>query len=637
MRYPCFFGESASSFPLAVAPGSSRSDEPARLAALRATRLLDTAPEDTFDGLTRIAADALRVPIALVSLVDAERQWFKSRCGLDAAETPRSASFCAHAIREDGMMVVPDAAADPRFADTPLVTGDPHIRFYAGVPLLGPEGHPLGTFCVIDRVPRTLTEAEARILAGLAATAQEFIRLRQVALAAAAVIYPDGAERNPSLESELRTLLTRDPLTGFPHRAELEAQIRRALPDWRAAEALATVAVIDVDNFDGINGTLTYGGGDGVLIELSRRLRGALGANDLVARIGGDTFVALLRERAGDDLSARLERLWQASQFCMESGARRLDVSCGIGFSRFPADGDDPDTLINAACAAVRQAKRTGRGALQPYGAGACAAQDDYELEHDLGRALANGELELHYQPKVDLATERVMGVEALVRWHHPRRGAVPPDVFIPLAERSGLIVPLSEWIVDAACAALRRWRAGGIDGVSMAINLSSRLFAAVGLVPMIASALRRHDLPGSVLDLEVTETGAIADLGLAARLMRQLKALGPTISVDDFGTGYAGLSYLKDFPVDAIKIDRSFVSDLPHGACTRALVQGMIATGRGLGLTVVAEGVETDAQRDLLRGAGCDIVQGYFYSRPLAEAACRAFLARDRGLPAVP
>lgn len=274
---------------------------------------------------------------------------------------------------------------------------------------------------------------------------------------------------------------------------------------------------------------------------------------------------------------------------------------------------------------------------MQPYGTGACAAQDDYELEHDLGHALANGELELHYQPKVDLATERVVGVEALVRWHHPRRGAVPPDVFIPLAERSGLIVPLSEWIVDAACAALGRWRAGGIDGVSMAINLSSRLFAAVGLVPMIASALRRHDLPGAALDLEVTETGAIADLGLAARLMRQLKALGPTISVDDFGTGYAGLSYLKDFPVDAIKIDRSFVSDLPHGACTRALVQGMIATGRGLGLAIVAEGVETDAQRDLLRGAGCDIVQGYLYSRPLAEAACRAFLARDRGLPDVP
>ena len=632
MRYPFFFSTPASPAAAPIA-ASGLTGEADRMAALRATRLLDTAPEETFDRLVRIAVDALGVPIALVSLVDEERQWFKARCGLDAPETPRSASFCAHAIRCEGMMVVTDAAADPRFCDNPLVTGAPYMRFYAGVPLLGPEGHPIGTFCVIDRVPRTLTDAEVRILTGLAETAQELLRLRQVALAATAALFPDQ-EDGAGLAAELRPLLARDPLTGVPLRVAVEERIRDALPDWRAREVLATVAVIDVDNFDGINGALTHGGADGVLVELSRRLRDAVGRDDLVARIGGYTFVVLLREQAHDDLATRLERLWQAAQFSHEHGARKLDVSCGVGFSRFPADGDDAGALINAASAAVRQGKQAGRGALQPYGAGARVADTEYQLEHDLGQAIADGQLELHYQPKVDLATERVVGVEALVRWHHPTRGTIRPDVFIPLAERTGLIVPLSDWVVDTACAALRRWRDRGIDDVGMAINLSSRLFASVGLVQTIATALRRHGLPGHALDLEVTETGAIADVTLAARLMRQLKELGPTISIDDFGTGYAGLSYLKQFPVDTIKIDRIFVTDLSASEEARALVQGMIATGRRLGLGIVAEGVETDAQRELLRREGCDIVQGYIYSRPLPEAACLDYVLRAREAP---
>lgn len=610
-------------------------DEQARLVALRATRLLDTAPEETFDQVTRIACDALAVPMALVSLVDEERQWFKSRHGVDIEETPRSSSFCAHAIQLDGMMLVPDATLDPRFARNPLVTGEPHIRFYAGIPLAGPDGHPIGTLCVLDRVARTLTDSQTRVLHDLARLAQELIRLRQVALATTALLYPKDEHGSSALTGELDSLLTRDPLTGLPNRVYLEERMRQAIPAWQDEDTLATVVLIDVDNFSGINSALTHRAGDRILVELSRRLRAAVGDGDLVVRVGGDSFVALLRGcDAGDDLATRLDRLWQVAQFSLQIGKRQVDVTSGIGFSRFPADGNNVDTLLEAAGRAVRQAKQGGQAGLQPFASGASGHGRDYLLEHDLGRAIENGELELHYQPKLDLATERVIGVEALVRWRHPVRGMVGPGEFIPLAEQNGLIVPMSIWIIDRACAELARWRALGIESVSMAVNLSSRLFAAVGLVPMIADMLRRYDLPGDLLDLEVTESGSMKDPLLAARLMSQLKLLGATISVDDFGTGYSSLSYLKDFPIDTIKIDRSFVVGMLDSDGTLAILQGMMATARRLGLKIVAEGVETTAQRDLLRREQCDIVQGFLYSRPLPANACLAFLTKNLAVP---
>ncbi|TQK03476.1 bifunctional diguanylate cyclase/phosphodiesterase [Herbaspirillum sp. SJZ107] len=623
-----FSSSLCTSFPTAHVGASS---EPARIAALRATRLLDTPPEETFDHITRIACDALKVPMALVSLVDQERQWFKSRQGLDIEETPRSSSFCAHAIRLDGIMLVPDATLDPRFARNPLVTGDPHIRFYAGVPLLGPGGHAIGTLCVLDRIPRSLTESELRILSGLAHMAQELIRLRQVALASTALLYSKDEHGISALTDELGSVLTRDFLTGLPNRVQLEERMRQAMPVWQDEDALATVVLIDVDNFGGINSALTHRAGDSVLVELSRRLRTAVDEGDLVARVGGDTFAVLLRQCvSGDDLAVRLDRVWQVAQFSLQVGERQISVTSGIGFSRFPADGSDVDTLLNAASMAVRQAKQTGQGGLQPFSAGASGWARNYLLEHDLGRAIQNGELELHYQPKLDLATERVIGVEALVRWRHPTRGVVGPGEFIPLAEQNGLIVPMSLWIIDQACAELARWRTLGIESVTMAVNLSSRLFTTVGLVQAIADMLRRHDLPGDLLDLEVTESGSMADPLLAARLMNELKLLGATISVDDFGTGYSSLSYLKDFPVDTIKIDRSFVVGMLESDGTLAILQGMMATARRLGLKIVAEGVETAAQRDLLRREQCDIVQGFLYSRPLPANACLAFLIKN-------
>lgn len=357
----------------------------------------------------------------------------------------------------------------------------------------------------------------------------------------------------------------------------------------------------------------------------------AIGAGDLIARLGSDTFVVLLgQHHTDDDLSVRLDGVWRAAQFSLQLDERHVNVTSGIGFSRFPADGSDVDTLLNAANAALRQAKRTGRAGLQPFNAQASGSGNDFLLEHDLGRAIENGELELHYQPKIALATERAVGVEALVRWRHPVRGMVGPNEFIPLAEQTGLIVPLSTWVIDRACAELARWRALGLESIGMGINLSTRLFKMPGLVQTIADTLRRHALPGDALDLEITESGSMEDPLMASRLMGQLKRLGSTISIDDFGTGYSSLSYLKDFPVDTIKIDRSFVVSMVDSDNTLAIVQGMVATARRLGLNIVAEGVETTAQRDLLRREQCDIIQGFLCSRPMPADACLEFLTSN-------
>lgn len=587
-----------------------------------------------FDSITRTLCDAVRVPMALVSLVDSERQWFKSSCGVDAKETPRSSSFCSHVIRLDGMMVVQDALADCRFAQNPLVLGTPYIRFYAGVPLLGSDGHAIGTLCALDTVPRTLTDGETRILYNLAATVQELIRLRQIAVAASALMQSTENFESEALSFELSSLLKRDPLTGLQGRTLLEGLIEKMVPAWRIAGTIANIAIVDIDNFSGINKALTYDNGDRVLIELAGRLRRAVARSNFIARVGADAFVVILCEDEGaDDLSTQLERLWQSAQFTSDFSGQRIDVTSCVGFARFPADGESADVLINAASTAVRRGKPLGRGVLQPYYDTVQGNENDYLLEHDLKHAIESNELELHYQPKVSLTTGTIVGVEALVRWRHAVRGMVGPDAFIPLAEQTGLIVPLSIWVIDRACEELARWRKLGIDDVSMAVNLSSRLFVTPGLIETIASALRRHGLPGNLLDLEVTETGSMADPKLAAGLMKKLKSLGATISIDDFGTGYSSLSYLKDFPIDSIKIDRSFVAGMSESEGTLAIVQGMIATARRLGLQVIAEGVETVEQRNLLVREQCNVAQGYYYSRPVPGNSCLALLSNGQPL----
>ncbi|MFP5392589.1 MAG: EAL domain-containing protein [Gammaproteobacteria bacterium] len=609
--------------------------ESARLSALYATRLLDTPPELMFDRMTALAARVLRMPMAFISLVDQDRQWFKSRCGVALQETPRAVSLCAHAITRDAPMIVNDARKDPRFAANPLVTGEPYLRFYAGIPLHGPNNKLIGTLCVADNAPRQLTDDDVEFLKGLANTIDELIGLRHSALASNALLSnqhdANGQAQAPSSElpDELRNMLMRDPLTGLANRVHIEEEIDRNADRWARTGLSPVAALVDIDNFNGINENYSYQRGDQVILELVQRIEAGLRPQDRIARVSGDLLLVLLcQEQPGDDLSQVLHRVHQASQFFANLPDKRVSVSSCVGYSSFGADGGNAHALINCAHAALRQAKTERRGKLQAYCDGPWQPDAQVAIEQDLSAAIERGELRLYYQPKVDLASGLAHGVEALVRWQHPVRGMVSPADFIPLAEDTGLIGPITEWVIATACAQIAAWARAG-HRISVAVNLSTRLLGNDSMVRYIERMLAVHGVEGALLDVEVTETGSMSDPLKSSRLMHRIKALGASLSIDDFGTGYSSLSYLKDFPIDTIKIDRSFISEMEGHDEAMTVLQGMIATARRLNLKVVAEGVETLAQAAILKQESCDEIQGFLVSRPVPAEECERFFGR--------
>lgn len=619
-----------------VAAGASRAqaaplppDEPERLRVLRATGLLDSEPDELFDRIARIARASLAVPIALVSLVDDGRQWFKARCGVQAQEIARDISFCAYAILADEPFVVPDASADPRFVTNPLVTGTPSIRFYAGIPISA-NGRRIGTLCVIDTVPRVPTREELDTLDQLARAVEELVALREAALSTVSRLNVLGARsaQAPSLRQHGpagNTRLARDPLTGLPNRQAVERAVGRHAGngDGNAAAngASALLVAIDVDGLRAINEQDGHACGDAVLVAIADRLRNQAGADDVVARAGGSTFLLWLRAGA-DGCCARLHALQQALNEPVQVGAQAIHGSVTLGWSVFGRDGTDAESLLCKAQAALRHAKTQGHGMAREFEASQWQPQRR-GLEHELRGALARSELTLAYQPKVDLRTGRVAGFEALLRWHHPCYGQVSPAEFIPVAEESGLIIPIGAWVLEQACAQLRAWRDAGHPELTMAVNLSARQFLDEDVAARVVDTLARHGLPHGALELELTESTSMQDVQRSVTVMNRLKEAGVVLSIDDFGTGYSSLAYLKRLPIDKVKIDRAFVSDLGQSAESRAIVQAIVTAARCLGLGVVAEGIEQPEQARLLLEDGCHEMQGYWFGRPLDAAAC--------------
>jgi diguanylate cyclase (GGDEF)-like protein len=621
-------------------------DEARRLAALHATHLLGSPPEDAFDRITRMAARLLKVPIALVSLVDQDVQWFKSRCGLDATETPRDISFCAHAILDQAPMVVPDALLDPRFADNPLVTGPTRVRFYAGVPLYSIERQPIGTLCVLDHVPRQPSEEELDILRDLARMAEGLIHHRQLASAAQSLhshVHVDA--HDPALADaagQVEFLLNHDVLTGLANRQALARTVERGLAEWRAQGMQALVAAINLDKFKRVNEQLGHHAGDAALVAITHSLQALLRPGDLLARAGNDEFVLLL-PGLGDDSAARdrLRQLLQAVQRELPAPGGALPLSlpltCSIGYAIFPDDGGDGDALLNSADMATRRAKEFGGGQIQRFSeALRRAAERKLALESQLRHAIGNGELYLEYQPKIELKTGTVAGLEVLVRWRHPEHGRVSPEEFIPVAEESGQIVAIGEWVLRSAAAQARRWVEQGMPRVPVAVNLSARQFLQTDIVATVEGVMRETRLPPGLLELELTESMSIDDPARSAELLGRLRALGVTLSIDDFGTGYSSLSYLKRLPVHKLKIDISFVQDICQSSESLAMVNAIIAMAHSLRLGVIAEGVEHRDQMESLRASGCDQIQGFYFSRPLDADACAAYV-RGHAAPPMP
>lgn len=448
-------------------------------------------------------------------------------------------------------------------------------------------------------------------------------------------------------EAQTRYLAYFDSLTGLPNRVSLAAQLEQWLSGCRRHGRTLAVLLLDLDNFKQINETLGHDAGDRLLSLIATRLRNSVRLEDSVAalatgkhdaslaRMGGDEFTILLSELASVDDAERIaERVIAAVREPISLDGHEVVVSASMGISMFPLDGDDPNSLMANADAAMYHAKEAGGDRIAFYNKPMrSAAANRFSMEMALRRALERDQFLLQYQPKLDLASGRITSVEALLRWNHPELGLVSPLEFIPLAEETGLILAITEWVLHTACAQARTWRSTICPEMSIAVNLSARHFRQPDLATQIAGILAQYDLVPAAIEIEITESAIMGNMELAQAITNDLKALGCAVSIDDFGTGYSSLAYLKQFAVDHLKIDRSFISGLPRDADDAAIVQAVVGMAGVLGMRVIAEGVETAQQLNHLVTLGCHEAQGYLISRPVGAEQIEALLiARGEG-----
>ncbi|MCL4184034.1 MAG: EAL domain-containing protein [Burkholderiaceae bacterium] len=459
------------------------------------------------------------------------------------------------------------------------------------------------------------------------------VRERTEALARANSRLRDEIAVRETAERRIRHLAHHDVLTGLPNRRLLHKRLDLALTAARGGRCCVAVIFIDLDRFKTINDSLGHTVGDALLKAVATRLTEVLRPGDTVSRVGGDEFVLILGSTSGpDDAAAVSQRLLEHLSRPYEIGGYSLRVTPSLGISVFPGDGEDPPTLLSRADAAMYHAKAEGRQCFRFFTEEVQRASTlRLQLENELHGAIARGELLLHYQPRFDLVDGTLSAVEALVRWQHPRRGMVSPAEFIPLAEETGLIQPIGDWVLREACRQQRRWRDLGFGPWPMAVNLSARQFGSRDLTESIRAIVAEAGIEPDALEIEITESALMHDTGQTLETLRSLAALGIRISIDDFGTGYSSLAYLKRFPVHLLKIDRSFVRDIPSDADDATIVRAIAGLARSLGLRVVAEGVENREQERFLQGIGCDEGQGFLFAPPMPASvferrfACQA------------
>jgi diguanylate cyclase (GGDEF)-like protein len=433
-------------------------------------------------------------------------------------------------------------------------------------------------------------------------------------------------------ETELQRRTFRDALTGLPNRLMFEGLLAQAVQHADRERERLALLFIDLDGFKPVNESLGHASGDLMLREIASRLKRFARAEDKVAHLGGDEYLMLIGGNPSDEDAAIFAERLQASigEPCGMNG-REASVSSSVGIALYPANGPKASLIANAE-AAMRSAKANGGASHAFFEARMMnGARDQLDLLRDLRRALADGQLHLLYQPKIHAPTGEITGAEALMRWHHPERGLVGPDVFIPIAERFGLIGAMGNWLIDEACRQAGAWRDEGLR-MRVAINLSAYQLRHPDLADRIDAALRRYDINPQLLTCEITESVAMEDASNAIRMVERLNGMGVNISIDDFGTGYSSLAYLRKLRAGELKIDRSFVLDLESSADARAVVDAIVKLAQALGLKVVAEGVETEAQHHILRSLGCHELQGFFFARPMSARALSTWAIEDLG-----
>jgi len=438
-------------------------------------------------------------------------------------------------------------------------------------------------------------------------------------------------------DDHIRHLAFHDPLTGLPNRALLLDRLEHSLAFALREQENLGIMFIDLDRFKDINDSLGHDIGDGVLQEVTSRLLQCLRQSDTVARMGGDEFVVLLEHVEEPETYAILAKKIIASLAVpMSVGGHTVQIGASIGIACCPDDGNDATSLMKQADAAMYSAKSVGRGTYRFFQASMTEkAGQRLQLEMELRSAVGNGELELFYQPKVSLITGAPCGVEALVRWRHPRRGLVSPADFIPIAEETRIIDDLGNWVLEEACRQAQAWQEEGLGRIKIAVNISARQLQGSELVDRIAGLAKKYGVPPSCLEVELTESVVMANPEEISGVLTRLRATGVTVAVDDFGTGYSSLAYLRRLPIDVLKIDRSFVMSADRDEGDAEVVKIIIALGQALNLDIVAEGVETESQADFLASCGCSMAQGFLFSRPEPAARISAWMQERRALNA--
>jgi len=522
-------------------------------------------------------------------------------------ENPEARGLVGTAFQTGRPCVSNDYLADPNnsaFHAIARVTGS---HSGAAVPLLS-QGRPVGVINMMSPELGTFTSEFVEILERLAANLSF------------ALENFDRADEKERAEERIKYLATHDSLTDLPNRSMFGQLLNFSIRTAERHRRKCAILFVDLDRFKIINDSLGHAAGDQLLIEIAGRLRAGVRASDVVARLSGDEFVVLLNEITDKDQVTKIAQgLLSLLSHPMELVGQECRVTASIGVSVYPADGSDEQTLLKNADLAMYLAKQEGKNDVRFFSREVkTQSADRLAMEASLRRALDRNELCLHYQPKLEVATGRIVGMEALLRWNHPELGLLPPLRFIPLAEETGLIIPIGRWVMKAACEQNMAWQREGLPPLMMAINVSPRQFCDEGLLDFIDEALQTTGMAPKLLQIEITESMVMLNVEKAIRLLNAIQSRGVRLAIDDFGTGYSSMSLMKRFPVDTIKIDRSFVRDLPSSSEDSAIARAIIEMGKALGLTVVAEGVETHEQREFLREHGCDEIQGYLVSRPL-------------------
>jgi predicted signal transduction protein with EAL and GGDEF domain len=576
-------------------------DEAERLAALEQLAILDTEPEKEFDRLVQLATTICQVPIGAITFIDSQRQWFKSRVGIDVTATPRDLAFCAYTILEpDRLLEVHDVETDPRFVTNLLGPDVPPVRFYAGYPLQTREGSAVGTLCVMDVVPRSLTATQREALAKLAHTVSTQLTMRR----------------------ELRIATESDRLTGLPNWFHFESRFDRSKS---ARGVLALVRLKTVGQITSAHGFRTA---DAMIKQTAQRLQSCLKEGAFVGRIKRGLFVMYFPELDPADFSKTVAGMIGAS-LCEPYNVESLALVCPVhlGLAVYPDDGSKLDDLVTAADNALQVAIERDEPFMFFDKSVDNQLSRHYRLEPQLRRGLRLNEFVNYYQPKIDLATGAIAGVEALIRWIHPERGLVSPMEFVPALELTGLIAEAGGQVIQRAISDWWKWRAAGLDAPRIAVNVAAEQLRGNNFVAGLQAALAAVDGNPAALSIEVTESILITNMERAIDILSEVRALGIPVAIDDFGTGYSSLAYLVTLPIDELKVDRAFIRKITTDPAYYGIVETCITLAHSLKLKVVAEGVETEEQAQALRQLDCDQAQGFLYSKPVPADELAAML----------